>query len=145
MRCNGWWLADDILQRIQKSSVKDRIILTGYVTEQEKTALYQECIANILIGVYEGFGIPPLEAMSYGSLPIVSNTSSLPEVVGEAGIQVNPENIEEIANGIRRVLELPAKERAKLLKKGRQQVKKFSWLAAAEVVLNAVESVRRKA
>lgn len=135
------WLAEPILDRVAKSPLKNRIILTNYVTEAEKRVLYKEALASVLIGLYEGFGIPPLEAMAAGTLPIVSNNTSLPEVVGEAGIQVDPHSVQSIAQGIKKVLVLPAKERAALLKKGRQQVKKFNWDESADLVLHALLEV----
>jgi len=135
------WLAGPIMARIQASSLKNRIIVTGYVAEQEKMFLYKEAAASILIGLYEGFGIPPLEAMQANTIPIVSNTTSLPEVVGEAGIQVSPDDVQAIATGIKTVLQQPAKERAALLKKGRQQIKKFSWEKSAQIVLDTLLEV----
>ncbi len=135
------WLADSILERVQRSPVKERIILTGYITEKEKIILFQESLCTVLVGLYEGFGIPALEAMAYGSIPIVSETTSLPEVVGQGGIQVNPLKVKEIAGAIEEVLEMPAKDRAKILKKGRQQVKKFNWESSAEVVLETLLSI----
>jgi glycosyltransferase involved in cell wall biosynthesis len=135
------WLAESILDKIHHSPVKDRIILTGYITEKEKIILFQESLCTVLVGLYEGFGIPALEAMAYGSVPIVSSTTSLPEVVGQGGIQVNPLKVKEISTAIQSVLEMPAKERARLLKKGRQQVKKFNWESSAEVVLQTVLSI----
>ncbi len=135
------WLADSLLHRIQASPLKKRIILTGYVTEMEKHILYRESVASVLIGLYEGFGIPPLEAMLAGTLPIVSNTTSLPEVVGDAGIQVNPLDTKSIATGIKKALFQPAKERAALLKKGRQQMKKFNWETSAQVILDTLLAV----
>jgi glycosyltransferase involved in cell wall biosynthesis len=135
------WLADGILKRIQSSPVKEKIIVTGYVTDLEKTILYRESLCTVLIGLYEGFGIPALEALKFGSLPVVSSTTSLPEVVGEAGILVDPTDVSDIARGLRETITLPAKERAKLLKKGRQQLKNFSWQKSAEIVLHTVLQV----
>ncbi len=135
------WLAEPILERAKNSPLSSRIILTNYVTENEKQILYQESLGSILIGLYEGFGMPPLEAMAAGTIPIVSNTTSLPEVVGEAGIQVDPTQVSSITSGFKKLLVLPAKERATLLKKGRQQLKKFSWTTSAQVVLNTLMEV----
>jgi glycosyltransferase involved in cell wall biosynthesis len=135
------WLADEIIQKIKNSPISDRIIVTGYVTEQEKIVLYQEAVASVLVGLYEGFGMPPLEAIQQSCIPIVSNTTSLPEVVGEGGILVDPKSTTDIAEGIIKVLELPTKERAKLLRKGRQQLKKFSWEVSAQKILEALEKI----
>lgn len=138
------WLADGILRQVESSSVKNQIILTGYVSEKEKNILYRESLCTVLVGLYEGFGIPALEAMAHGTIPIVSETTSLPEVVGEAGIKVNPKETGEIAEAIRRVLEMPAKEHAYLLKKGRQQIKKFTWEKSAEIILQTLLELIKK-
>lgn len=135
------WLADETLARIENSPVKDRIILTGYVTEEQKAVLIQDAECLVLVGLYEGFGIPPLEALMYGCIPVVSASTSLPEVVGDAGVLVNPQSAIDIATGIEKVLTLSAKEKAKMLRMGRQQAKKFTWEASAEKVLNSLLEV----
>jgi glycosyltransferase involved in cell wall biosynthesis len=137
------WLADGILKRIKQSPVKEKIIVTGYVTDQEKTILYKESLCTVLVGLYEGFGIPALEALRHGSIPIVSSTTSLPEVVGEAGILVDPLSVKDIARGLDEVLTLPAKERAKLLKKGRQRLKIFRWSTSASIILETLLKVAK--
>lgn len=137
------WLAKGILDRIQHSPVRDKIIVTGYVTDQEKAIFYKESLCTVLVGLYEGFGIPALEALYYGSIPVVSTTTSLPEVVGSAGILVDPLNVSDIARGIKEVTTLPAKERARLLKKGRQQLKMFSWQKSAEIILETLTQAAR--
>jgi glycosyltransferase involved in cell wall biosynthesis len=138
------WLANDILKRVEKSPYKKQIILTGYVTEKEKAILYRESLCTVLVGLYEGFGIPALEAMAFNSIPIVSSTTSLPEVVGDAGILVDPLNTKDISQALRQVLDFSAKERAQLLRKGRQQLKKFHWRDSAKIVLETLETVVEK-
>jgi glycosyltransferase involved in cell wall biosynthesis len=135
------WLAKDITARIAGSPVRQRIIVTGFVTEVEKAVLYQESVASILVGLYEGYGMPAIEALQYGSLPIVSETTSLPEVVGEAGIFVDPHSVGSIAEGIRTVLNLPARQRAQYLRAGRQQIKIRSWQHSANIVLQTLLTV----
>ena len=83
---------------------------------------------------YEGFGLPPLEAMACGTPVVTSNVSSLPEVVGDAAILVNPENVFDIARGIRDVL-LDDGLRAELVRRGRDQASRFSWERTARQVL----------
>jgi len=135
------WLADDILARIKSSFVRERIILTGYVTDQEKQILYQEAAAAVLVGLYEGFGIPPLEAMQSGTVPVVSETTSLPEVVGHAGVLVNPYEPRSIASGLEKVLNLKAKKRAHYRRDARLQLKKFDWLESGRVILQTLKEV----
>jgi glycosyltransferase involved in cell wall biosynthesis len=83
---------------------------------------------------YQGFGLPPLEAMACGAPVIASNVSSLPEVVGDAAILVNPENVFDIARGIREVL-LDPELREQLIVRGRAQARRFSWERTARQVL----------
>lgn len=135
------WLAKDILGAAQHSEYKDRIHLLGYVTDAQKELLYKKSECTVLIGQYEGFGIPPLEAMAHGTLPISANSSSLPEVMGEAGFQVTPTDTEELANTFQEVFKLTARQRAVLLKKGRLQLKKFSWQRSAEIILQEMIQV----
>ena len=137
------WLANDILQKIEKSPFKAKIILTGYIMETEKIILYKGSLCTVLVGLYEGFGMPALEAMRYGSIPVVSATTSLPEVVGNAGILVDPEQVSDIKRGLAMVISLPAKERGKLLRNGRQQLKKFDWTKSAQVVLETLISCHK--
>ncbi len=135
------WLADDILKRVESSPFQERIILTNFVTDTQKHLLYERASALMLVGLYEGFGIPPLEAMLHGVVPIVSNNSSLPEVVGDAGIFVDPENSQSITNGIKKALLLSAKEKGKLKKEMRKQLKKFSWKKTAQTILDTLLQV----
>ena len=90
-----------------------------------------------MVSLYEGFGLPILEAMSYDCPVVASNVSSLPEVVGDAGVLVNPKNAKAIAKGIEKAI----KNRDNLVKKGRKQVKKFSWEKCARETLKVLEKV----
>lgn len=139
------WLADETLNAINTSPLKERIHLLGYVSESEKQLLYRKSTCAVLLGLYEGFGLPPLEAMAAGTIPVVSNSSSLPEVVGEAGYQVSPTHVTDIAETFQDIFTLKAKQRGALLKKGRQQVKSFSWNTAAERVLEALVEISTSA
>lgn len=133
------WLADSILARINESPYRSRIVLPGFVDDQAKAALYQTATASVLVGLYEGFGMPPLESMQYGAVPVVANTTSLPEVVGQAGILVNPLDVNDIAKGLYQATTLRASDRMRLQRLGRQQLRKFSWTASAAVVLQTLE------
>ncbi len=129
------WLAEPILNQIQRSPYKNSIIVTGFITDLEKKAVIEHSIALLLVGLLEGFGIPPLEALHYGTIPIVSNSSSLPEVVGDAGIQIDPLDAMGLTQAMWRTFLLKARERAELLKKGREQAHRFSWSQSAQEVL----------
>jgi glycosyltransferase involved in cell wall biosynthesis len=132
------WLTEPILERIRQSPVAEQIIITGYVSEAEKLCLYRYATACCMVGWYEGFGIPALEAIRHGCLPIVANTSSLPEVVGQAGLLVNPRQPSEIADAMWRALRLKSKDKAQFRKHMRLQLRQFSWQKSAEVVLETV-------
>lgn len=89
-----------VKEYVDKSQYKEEIVVTGFVTDEELIALYSECDVFCFVSLYEGFGIPPLEALSCGAKVIVSNTSSLPEVVGNVGKTVDPNNYHELADAI---------------------------------------------
>lgn len=135
------WLAQPILDRVAASPVRDQILLPGYVTDKQKQALYTGALATLNVGLYEGFGIPSLESLFYGAIPIVSNTSSLPEVVGPAGILVSPTASKEISLAMEQVLLLSAKDRAIFRQRMSKQLQKFSWAESAQKVLAVLRKV----
>jgi glycosyltransferase involved in cell wall biosynthesis len=135
------WLAEPIMEKIQKSKYRADIITTGYISEVEKKTLLSKAICTTLIGLHEGFGIPPLEAMLYGSIPLVANTTSLPEVVGKAGFLVDPRDVEGIAHALLRIQRLTVRERAVYLRSGREQAAQFSWARSAEVLLKTLLTI----
>lgn len=113
---------------------QDKIIIKGFVSDQELVNLYKNSLCLVYPSLYEGFGIPVLEAMSLGIPVITSNTSSLPEVGGGAVLYVDPENIEEIAKAIQKIFQ-DKKLRESLIQKGLIQAKKFSCKKSAEKLL----------
>lgn len=137
------WLAQDILDRVNASPYKDQIILTDYVTQHQKQILYESASVLVLVGLQEGFGMPPLEAMSYGVISVVSNNSSLPEVVGEAGIKVDPNQVSSIFEGLKKALTLTATAKAKYRREMRNQLKKFSWQHSSQIILDELLTVAR--
>ena len=97
------WLADDIFAAIEASGVKDSIVLPGFVKAEEKALWLGSATAFVYPSIYEGFGLPPLEAMACGTPVIVSNAASLPEVVGDAGVSIGPRDPIEWAQAMQRV------------------------------------------
>jgi len=138
------WLTEELVAKVKNSPISHKIILTGYIDEETKTALYQGAQASVLVGLYEGFGIPPLESLHHGTVPVVSQTTSLPEVVGDGGILVNPESVSAIADGLLNALLLTAQERARLRRNGRKQLQKFAWKTSAQVILEVLTQVARQ-
>lgn len=120
------WKTENIIKTINKSSFRDDIILTGYISEEEKNTLYTNSEIFVFPSLYEGFGIPPLEAMHFGCPVVCSNVASLPEIVGEAAELVNPFDEITIAEGIIKVLN-NKNYRSKLIESGYIQEQKFSW------------------
>ena len=123
----GWYYKEIelYLEKLLRIGIKNKIIFTGYVSEPELKYLYQNAFIFIYPSIYEGFGIPPLQAMACKVPVITSNLSSLPEVVGDAAIMVNPYDINKISEAIR-TLYNDLDKRSELVNKGVIQSKKFS-------------------
>jgi len=119
---------------------KDPIQFTGNVTEKEKHALLELCEALVFPSLYEGFGLPPLEAMSHGKPVIASWSSSLPEVIHDAGLLVSPYKPHEIAHAMRMIAD-SQELRADLSKRALMQSKKFSWEKTANKFLELPSSI----
>jgi glycosyltransferase involved in cell wall biosynthesis len=117
------------------SRVQSEVRFLGFVPYEFLKLFYQNAAAFVFPSLYEGFGLPPLEAMACGTPVLTSNTSSLPEVVGDAAVLVNPENVFEIARGIKQIL-CDENLRRQLIDRGFNQIKKFSWLMAAQKTLD---------
>ncbi len=135
------WLAEGIYEAPRRLGVEKEVRFMNYVPEGDLPALYSGAVALILPSLFEGFGLPILEAMACGCPVVTSNISSLPEVVGEAGILVNPQNIEEISRAMSVVLQ-NKQERNRLIQQGFLQIEKFSWKKCACETLEILESLR---
>jgi glycosyltransferase involved in cell wall biosynthesis len=129
------------LAAIDASGVKDSIILPGYVTAEDKALWYAAATAFVYPSIYEGFGLPPLEAMACGTPVIVSNAASLPEVVGNAGMLIAPEDVNSWTAALRRVWDDTA-YRAELADRGKRQAAQFTWRETARQTLNAYRHTR---
>lgn len=123
-----------------QSRVEDSVRFLGFVPIETLRAFYQAASAFVFPSLYEGFGLPPLEAMACGTPVVCSHVSSLPEVVGDAALIVNPENVFDIARGMRDVL-LNSELRADLIERGLRQVERFSWERTAAQVLQTYEEI----
>jgi glycosyltransferase involved in cell wall biosynthesis len=120
--------------------LSDKVIFIDYIPQEDLPYLYSAAKCLVYPSLYEGFGLPPLEAMACGCPVITSNTSSLPEVVGDAGIMVNPYNVEEIAKAIDLVLS-NENLRKEMRDKGLKQAKKFSWRKTAEEIYKIIKEI----
>jgi glycosyltransferase involved in cell wall biosynthesis len=123
-----------------QSRVEDTVRFLGFVPIDTLRAFYQAAAAFVFPSLYEGFGLPPLEAMACGTPVVCSYVSSLPEVVGDAAEIVNPENVFDIARGMREVL-LNLPRRSLLVERGFEQARRFSWERTAQQVLDAYEEI----
>lgn len=128
------WLADETLSVIKNSKHNKDILLTGYISDQARKGLYANCDAYVLPSLYEGFGVPAIEAMACGAPVAVSNNSSLPEVVGDAGVLFDPHDPASIMNSIFRL----KADRSTWIKKSLARAKHFSWEKCAEETLKAL-------
>ncbi|MBI4064977.1 glycosyltransferase family 4 protein [Candidatus Gottesmanbacteria bacterium] len=136
------WLYEEILAAPQKHGVAQRVKFLDFVADSDLPSLYKNAKVFALPSLYEGFGLPALEAMSYGVTVVVSNVSSLPEIAGEAGIYVDPEDVVSIAKGLTEALE--GKEKEKRIMAAKAQVAKFTWEKAAKQTLEVLEEVGKK-
>jgi len=117
-----------------RTRVEHVVRFLGFLPLETLRVFYQSAAVFAFPSLYEGFGLPPLEAMACGTPVVTSNVSSLPEVVGDAAVLVNPENVFDIARGLREAL-LNEPLRRELIRRGRQRVRRFSWEATAREVL----------
>ncbi len=128
------WLADDILTGITDPGVKDRVLWLENVPYNDLPALYSAASVLCLPSFYEGFGFPPLEAMACGTPAVVSNRSSLVEIAGDVALQVNPDSMEAIAEGLRRVLTDSGLAGA-MSQRGIPWAQSFTWARTAHETL----------
>ena len=130
------WLMDDFEEKLEALNLRQDVILLDYVDDETLQWLYQNCFAFIFPSLFEGFGLPVLEAMSLGAPVIASHVSSIPEIVGQAGILVDPRNEERLAQAMRKLVTDP-NFRIDLKEKTIQQASQFPWKSAAGAVLQA--------
>lgn len=134
------WLYEEILGAPKKFGVEDRIKFLDSVTDEDLPIFYQHAVCFVLPSLYEGFGLPVLEAMRYGCPVITSNISSLPEAGGDAALYVDPLDVNDIKNNLELIIN-DEKLRKKLVKRGYEQVKKFSWEKTAKQTLDFLTKV----
>lgn len=134
------WRYESIFAAIKNSPYKKDIHHLDYLSDDEVASFYSQADVFVYPSIYEGFGLPVLEAMTLGTPVITSNTSSLPEVTGDAAILIDPENPIQIAETILQVISSP-QLRQNLITKGKERVKLFSWERTAKETLNAYQSI----
>jgi glycosyltransferase involved in cell wall biosynthesis len=132
------WLYDDLLAQARRAGLEGRVLLPGYVPDEDKAALLSGALAFVFPSLYEGFGLPVLEAQACGCPVITSTTSSLPEAAGDAALLVDPEDTAAIADALWRIAAEPGLREA-LAERGLANVRRFSWSSCAQSVLSVIE------
>ncbi len=130
-----------IKAKVKELGLEDAVEFTGFVPQEKLIELYRKALVFVYPSYYEGFGFPVLEAMASGTPVVSSSASSLPEVGGKAVIYVDPFNVESIAEGIKKVLSSDESDYQRMIEKGWEQSKKFSWQKCAEETLGVLRSV----
>jgi glycosyltransferase involved in cell wall biosynthesis len=137
------WLESDVFRAANQSRVARDILFTGYVADADLPALYSGALCFVYPSYFEGFGLPVVEAMQCGTPVIVGNRTSLPEVVGDAGILIDPFNHKDLADAMAHLLSNPG-ARDELRELGIERAKTFNWLETARLTLQVYEQVVRK-
>lgn len=136
------WLYESIFQYVEQLGLKDHIVFPGFITEEEKDNLYKKAAAFILPSLYEGFGIPLLEAMSHGCPVISSFSSSLPEVGADACLYFDPKSSEDLVEKMTTIV-LNKDLVGQLIKAGNKRIEAFSWITTGEETLQILLSTNK--
>lgn len=134
------WLYGETLRAVEEEGVAERVVLTGYVSESDLPALYTGALCFAYPSYFEGFGLPPLEAMSCGTPVLTGNLTSLPEVVADAGLTIDPFDTGAIARALARLID-DAALRAELRSRGLQRARAFDWRETARMTLQVYRRV----
>lgn len=134
------WLMEDFQAYLRKLGIEEKVIMTGYVSDDELVWLYRNCFANIYPSLFEGFGLPVLEGMQFGAPSIASNSTSIPEVAGDAAVLVAPQDVSGISNAMMN-LDRDREERNRLHLMALGQAEKFKWTESAGKLLEIYQEV----
>jgi glycosyltransferase involved in cell wall biosynthesis len=136
------WLYDGVFEQVKASGLESRVHFIGFVNDADLPALYNLAGLFAFPSLYEGFGLPPLEAMACGTPVVCSKASSLPEVVGDAALTVDPLDVTELAEAMRRAIE-DESLRSSLVQRGLMRATRFTWSKAAEELLKVYSHVTK--
>jgi glycosyltransferase involved in cell wall biosynthesis len=134
------WGYQSTLEAIRCSPVRDKICRIGFISHEDKLALISGCHLMVYPSLYEGFGLPVLEAMAMGVPVVTGNTSSLPEVAGAGAALIDPTSVEQLVNAIDRVLS-DKTFREQLIREAKLQAAKYSWTRTADNTYHAYRAV----
>ncbi len=132
-----------ISRLVAKLGLQEKVLFPGYVPEEDLPRLYSAADALVFPSLYEGFGLPPLEAMACGCPVITSRAASIPEVCGDAACYIDPYSVDSIAEGVYKVITQP-KLKQHLVRKGLDRAKRFTWSKTAQRVLEILEYVAHR-
>jgi glycosyltransferase involved in cell wall biosynthesis len=133
------WLYNDLFAEVRRLDLEGQVLFTGYVEDRDKAALLSGATAFVFPSLYEGFGFPVLEAQACHTPVICADSSSLPEVAGDAALCVPPTDVDSLTQAMTRLWKDGAL-RAQLAARGQRNVERFSWQACAETVMMALET-----
>jgi len=134
------WLFDSIIADVARLGIRTRVIFPGFADDQDLPALYRAADLFVFPSLYEGFGLPPLEAMACGTPVVTSNVSSLPEVVGDAGMTVDPTDTDALARAMSQVLQ-DSRLRQQMIERGLARAADFTWQRAARQLCQVYRQV----
>lgn len=134
------WRESEVLDCISRAGIGQRVVFTGYVSDEDLVTLFNEALTFAYPSLYEGFGLPVIEAMACGTPVLTSRVTSLPEVAGEAALLVDPLSIDSISDGLTRLLTDPGL-RSSLSEKGMARAATFSWKACAAATATVYREV----
>lgn len=135
------WLSEAIYKKARSLGIEDHVVFTGYVDQKDLPSLLTGATALVFASLYEGFGLPALEAMACGTPVVASNVSSLPEVVGDAGLLVNPRDIVAVSSAMAQIA-MDAGLRRELRHRGLERAKLFSWRKCAQETLQVIRDAK---
>jgi len=135
------WLFDEIFATVKQEGIKDYVVFTDFVTEEQKWTLYKNAIASVLPSTYEGFGIPAIESMKVGTPVIVSNIPPFKEVVQNNGLFINPQNESDLCQKMIEILNPDTQK--KYSKLGQIQADKFTWDSTAKSIISVFEKFKK--
>ena len=129
------WMMEDFQDYLAELGILNHVVLPGYVTDDEMIWLYRNCYANLYPSVFEGFGLPVLEGMQFGAATLSSNTTSMPEVTGDAAILISPHDCEAWTQNMLELALNPGNKRS-LSAAARDRARRFNWQNSAASVLD---------
>ncbi len=139
------WLYDQIFEQVRSLKLENRVLFLGFVPNEDLPGLIKGAVAYVLPSLYEGFGMPPVEAQAVGVPVVVSRLSSLPEVIGASGIYIeDPNSVDSIKEALEKVLTLTKNEREAIIEVGKENTKRFDWDLSAAKLLSILHQAAGK-